>query len=243
VAQEATPKNEATRPAQVIGYVRVSTTEQANEGVSIAAQRAKIEAYASLRGMPCVIFSDEGISGTKADRPGLSAALDTLQKGDTLVIYSLSRLARSTKQTLEISERMQKTGCDLASLSEQIDTSSAAGKMIFRMLAVLSEFERDQIADRTAAALAHKKTLGERVGHIPYGKRVAVDGKTLEDDDDEKATLALMFELKARGYTFTAIANHLNTNSIIKRGETNAWKRKNVTRIMKNNLHLMPLAA
>ncbi|MEE9311133.1 MAG: recombinase family protein [Planctomycetota bacterium] len=80
-------------------------------------------------------------------------------------VYSLSRLCRSTKDAINISEQLDKSGADLVSLSERLDTTSASGKMIFRMLAVLSEFERDQISERTKAALAHKKSLGQRVGH------------------------------------------------------------------------------
>jgi len=76
------------------------------------------------------------------------------------VVYSLSRLSRSTKDTLQIAEKLDKAGADLVSLSEQIDTTSASGKMVFRLMAVLNEFERDQISERTSAALQHKKAKG-----------------------------------------------------------------------------------
>ena len=95
--------------AQVIGYVRVSTDEQAHEGVSMDAQKAKIQAWCDLNGyeLGCV-HVDAGISGKRADnRPGLQAALASIGNGDALVVYSLSRLARSTRDTLDIAESLE----------------------------------------------------------------------------------------------------------------------------------------
>jgi site-specific DNA recombinase len=157
----------------VIGYVRVSTVEQAREGISLDAQRAKIAAWADIMGYELIdTFADEGISGsTIKKRPGLQAAVEAVcDCGGVLVVYSLSRLARNTHETLELGERLSKAGADLVSLSEKIDTTSAAGKMVFRMLAVLAEFERDQAIERTNLALQHKRSKQERIGNfIPYG--------------------------------------------------------------------------
>lgn len=192
------------------GYIRVSTEGQATDGVSLDAQRAKIAAWADLNGYTLAgLFEDAGISGTKADRPGLAAALAAVGKGDALVVYSLSRLARSTRHTLDISERLDKAGADLVSLSERIDTTSAAGRMVFRMLAVLAEFERDQIAERTSAALQHKKSHGQRVGAVPYGYTLADDGKTLEPNEVERAVIREARALKAAGLSLRKIAAEL----------------------------------
>src|SRR4051794_2919472 len=113
---------------QVIGYVRVSTEDQATEGVSLDAQRARIESWCALHGATLRdVHVDAGLSGKRADnRPALRAALDSVcaAKG-VLVVYSLSRLARSTKDTLTIAERLERAGADLVSLSEKIDTTSA----------------------------------------------------------------------------------------------------------------------
>jgi DNA invertase Pin-like site-specific DNA recombinase len=151
---------------KTVGYVRVSTLGQVEDGVSLDAQEAKVRAWADLsNASEVVIFRDEGISGKRSDnRPGLQSALDIVGKGDALVVYSLSRLSRSTKDALILSEVLSKKEADLVSLSEKIDTTTAAGKMVFRMLAVLSEFERDQISDRTRFALAHKRSKGEKSG-------------------------------------------------------------------------------
>lgn len=102
------------------------------------------------------------------------------------MVYSLSRLARSTKDAIAIAERLDKAGADLVSLSEKIDTTTAAGKMVFRMLAVLAEFERDLVSERTTAALAHKAGKGERIGEVPFGWTLAADGVTLAQTKPSK---------------------------------------------------------
>ncbi len=198
--------------ATAIGYIRVSTEGQAVDGVSLDAQRAKIEAWATLNDYELVaVHVDAGISGKgMTNRPGLQAALADCQKGSALVIYSLSRLARSTKDTLEISERLAKAGADLVSLSEKIDTTSAAGKMVFRMLAVLAEFERDQISERTTTAMQFKKGKGELVGAVPYGFELAEDGVALLENSAEQAAISQAKKLHTGGMSLRKIAAELN---------------------------------
>jgi Resolvase, N terminal domain len=120
------------------------------------------------------------------DRPALQEALSRCTKG-ALVVYSLSRLARSTKDTLEIADRLAGAGADLVSLSERIDTTTASGKMVFRTLAVLAEFERDQVSERTRFAMAHKKGNGERVGSVPYGFRFLTTACTAKHGMTDRA--------------------------------------------------------
>jgi DNA invertase Pin-like site-specific DNA recombinase len=158
--------------ATIVGYVRVSTEDQAREGVSLAAQEEKIRAWWALsgEGRPLVVYRDEGLSGARMDRPGLAQALAACTRGGALVTYSMSRLARSTRGTLEVAESLERRGCDLVSLTEKIDTSSATGRMVFRLLAVLGEFEREQIAERVKMAMAYKRARGERIsrwGRVP----------------------------------------------------------------------------
>ena len=205
-----------------IGYIRVSTEGQAADGVSLDAQRAKIEAWAVLNDYDlAAVHVDAGISGKSAlNRPGLQAALADCRTGSALVVYSLSRLARSTKDTIEISDRLAKSGADLVSLSEKIDTTSAAGKMVFRMLAVLAEFERDQISERTTTAMQFKKTKGELVGAIPYGHDLADDGVRLLDNAEEQAAIAQARELKASGLSLRKIAAELQRRGFVSRAGT-----------------------
>ncbi|MBM4199824.1 MAG: recombinase family protein [Gammaproteobacteria bacterium] len=213
-----------------IGYIRVSTQGQADDGISLDAQRAKITAWCECNGYTLAgIYEDAGISGTKADRPGLAAALAAVGKNDALVCYTLSRLARSTRHTLEIADRLEKAGADMVSLSERIDTTTAAGRMVFRMLAVLAEFERDQISERTKGALAHKKAQGERVGSVPYGKRLSADGARLEDHPEEQEAVRLVAMLRSGGMSYPRIAAELSARGHAPRGK--AWHPQTIKNI------------
>lgn len=206
---------------RAIGYVRVSTEGQATDGVSLDAQRARIEAWALANGAELVaLHTDAGISGGRADnRPALQAALDAACKSKAaLVVYSLTRLSRSTRDALAISERLDKAGADLVSLSEKIDTTSAAGKMVFRMLAVLAEFERDQISERTSTAMQHKRSRGQYTGGAtPYGWRLAGDGVTLEAHPAEQAVMRDARDLQAAGLSLRAIGARLEAENLLPR--------------------------
>jgi len=161
-----------TGASTAVGYARVSTVGQADNGVSLEAQAARIRAWCEANDYTLLdIKQDPGTSGKRADkRSELQAAIAAAcRNGGALIVYSLSRLARSTRDAIDIAERLHKAGADLVSLTARIDTTTAAGKMVFRMLAVLAEFERDLVSERTTAALAHKRRKGECVGDIPYG--------------------------------------------------------------------------
>jgi site-specific DNA recombinase len=223
---------------RVFGYCRVSTADQANEGVSLEAQRSRILAWAKERGHAVEeadIFVDAGLSGKRADnRPALQTALNSVCKAaGVLVVYSLSRLARSTQDTLAISTRLEKSGADLVSLSEQLDTTTASGKMLFRLLAVLAEFERDLISERTKTALHHKRTKGERIGQIPFGSRLDDAGQTLVADPSEVETIATMSRLSNEGKSPRFIARHLNREGVPTKNGGAHWCHSSVSKILK----------
>jgi len=203
---------------RVFGYCRVSTSGQAIDGVSLDAQKAKIAAWCLANDAELVdVFVDAGLSGGKAhNRPALAAALDAAcSSGAVLCVYSLSRLARSTKDTIAIAERLEKTGAELVSLSEKIDTTSAAGKMVFRMLAVLAEFERDQISERTSTAMQHMRAAGKFTGEVPFGFQLAADGESLVADENEQRIIELIRSLReVDGMSYRAIAAELDARSI-----------------------------
>ena len=217
---------------KAIGYVRVSTDGQAQDGVSLDAQEAKIRAWADLNGAESVTVFLDAKTGKRADnRPGLQEALTAVGKGDALIVYSLSRLARSTKDTITIGEGLDKRGADLVSLSERIDTTTAAGKMVFRMLAVLSEFERDQVSERTRLALSYKRDCGEKTGgDVPYGYRME-DGRLVQDASEQKA-IALIRRLRAAGNSLRQIARELEARGYrTKTGRTH-WHPQSVKQIL-----------
>lgn len=200
---------------QAIGYVRVSTEQQVNEGVSLEAQKAKIAAWCLSHDYELVqVFVDAGISGKKMEnRPELLKARAAVKKGMALVAYSLSRLARSTKDLIHISEEVAKKNGDLVSLSEQIDTTTAAGKMMFQMLAVLSEFERNLTAERTKGALQHKKSTNQKyTNQTPYGFQ-AIEGRLVQVKQEAKVVAEIQ-AARSGGNTLQSIANSLNGRGI-----------------------------
>jgi site-specific DNA recombinase len=204
VMKRKTPPTAATnQPATAIGYIRVSTQEQAMEGVSLAAQREKITAYCQLHGLELThIHADEGLSAKRADnRPGLQDAItQACETGGVLVVYALSRLARSTRDAIDIADKLAKHDAHLVSITERIDTTTGMGRFFFTTMAALAQLERDQISERTAMAMAHKKAKGQRTGgNVPYGYRLAPDGQTVVPDETEQATVARILAMSAGG--------------------------------------------
>lgn len=221
---------------KTVGYARVSTDGQAQDGVSLDAQRARIEAWSLANGYELsTVHVDAGLSGGRADnRPALQAALaEACRQKAVLVVYSLSRLARSTTDAIAISERLAKSGADLASLSERIDTTSASGKMVFRMLAVLAEFERDQVSERTKTALAHLRLQGKRIsGRIPFGYSLAANGVDLVPHPNEQDAIRLMQELRLQGCSLREIAAALTQRGIPTKTRT-AWSAEAIRGILR----------
>ena len=199
---------------KAIGYIRVSTEQQADEGVSLAAQQAKIEAWCALNDCELAnVYVDAGISGKSIDkRLGLQQALEALTKDMVLVVYSLSRMSRSTKDCIEIAEQLKQQGSDLVSLTEKIDTSSAMGEFFFTVIAALGTLERKQIGERTKAALAHKKSIGEKYAPVPFGYK-EIEGR-LEAVESEAKLVADINSQRSAGQTLQSIADNLNTLGI-----------------------------
>ena len=147
-------------------YLRTSTNQQ--EG-GTATQLAKIKQYMDRQDLVIrdyVIYEDKGQSGAKASRPGLDAMLQCCQAGqhDRVIVYSFSRFARSTMQLIKGLETFKLLDIDFVSITESVDTSSPMGKMIFSIMASLSEFERDLIRERTKAGLERVKSEGKVLG-------------------------------------------------------------------------------
>jgi site-specific DNA recombinase len=194
---------------KAIGYIRVSTTAQADDGVSLDMQAAKVRAWVELNGAELVeLVADEGISAKDTKRPGLTRAMGLArQHRAALVVYSLSRLSRSTRDTLDIVSSLEAAGAELVSLSEKIDTSSAGGRMVFRMMSVLNEFEREQLAERTRAAMQHLKAQGRVVGSVPHGS--TRDGDMLVLNVGEQRVVELAQGLRGTGMSLRAISDEL----------------------------------
>jgi len=195
----------------------VSTTGQSEEGISLEMQQARVAAWCVANGYDQEAVFVEALSGGKAsNRPQLQQALAlTCKVKGVLVVYSLSRLARSVKDTLAIAERLEKAGANLASLTERIDTNSALGKMVFRLLSTLNEFEKDQLSERTLGAMQHLRKANRRISiRLPFGYDLAADGETLVRNVVEQETLARVCTLRGEGETLAAIAEQLHAAGI-----------------------------
>lgn len=199
---------------KAIGYVRVSTDKQVEDGVSLDAQINKIRAWASLNDYELIhIYKDEGISGASLNkRDGMVQALSKIKKGMAFVCYSLSRVSRDTIDTIQISRTIEKAGADLVSLSEKIDTTGASGKMIFNMLAVLNQFERDQVAERTKLAMQFKKSKDQAYSPTPYG--YSRQGSELIINQEEASNIMRIKMMYEEGKGYTEIARILNSENI-----------------------------
>ena len=208
-----------------VGYVRVSTVEQVEDGVSLAAQTAQIQAYATLRGLELVeVIVDAGVSGGDAldTRDGGARLLGLVKskRVGAVLACKLDRLFRDAADCLSTTAAWDKAGVALHLLDlggQSIDTGSAMGRMFLTMAAGFAEMERNMVKERTRAALAHKKSKGERVGNIAYGYQLSADGVALEANAAEQAVISIVLELRAAGMSQRGIAEELNARGLATR--------------------------
>jgi site-specific DNA recombinase len=220
---------------QAIGYVRVSTDRQAEQGVSLEAQEAKIRAMATVQGAELLdVIVDGGESAKSLNRPGLQRLLDLINAGkvEAVIVAKLDRLTRSVKDLCGLLELLEKRKVALVSVAESLDTGSAAGRLVITIMGAVSQWEREAIGERTRDALRHKRSKGERVGNIAFGSRLAADGEHLEVDPAEQAALAEIRRLRGQGATLRGIAANLNRRDLRTRRGT-PWRLESVARIVK----------
>jgi DNA invertase Pin-like site-specific DNA recombinase len=155
-----------------IGYARVSTQDQ-----RLDTQRDALERSG------CSKVYEDTASGKSTDRPGLQRALDVLRAGDALVVWKLDRLGRSVKQLVDLVSGFEASGIDLVSLTDSIDTSTAAGRFFFHVMASLAEMERELIVDRTRAGLEAARRQGRTGGRKPTmtGSKIAAAQRLIAD--------------------------------------------------------------
>ena len=225
-----------TMGIKAIGYVRVSTEEQAREGISIEAQSDKLRQYAELYDIELVdIIVDAGASAKTLHRVGLESALDALQGGRAaaLLIYKLDRLTRSVADLGRlISEYFEMY--QLLSVSDHIDTRSANGRLILNVLASVSQWERETVVERTQNSLRYMKEQRRIYNHLPLGY-TGTDGK-LVPIDDEQLTIAEVLDMRRQGLSMHKIAGALNSRGIMgKRG--GKFYASTIRAILNNDIH------
>jgi DNA invertase Pin-like site-specific DNA recombinase len=206
---------------QAIGYVRVSTQEQADSGAGLDAQRAAIEAETERRAWTLVaIHEDAGASGKSIDgRPGLQAALEAVEAADAsgLVVAKLDRLSRSLLDFAALMERARRNHWSLVALDLGVDTSTPAGEMMAAVLATFAQFERRIIGQRTRDALAVKRAQGVQLGRP----------RTIND-----ATVRRILELRSQGLTLAGVADVLNERDIPTPTGKGKWHPSGIARAL-----------
>lgn len=222
-------------------YIRVSTDEQATEGVSLDAQRAALVAYCAMRGLEVVeVVTDAGVSAGKAlrKRAGGRRVLELVEGGEVsaVIAWKLDRLFRDCADCLNVTRGWDSAGVALHLVDlggQTIDTSTAMGRFFLTVMAGAAELERGLVRERTRAALAHKRAVGEvyrGIGNAPIGHRAAGDGVTLVEDPREARAVEIIRELRAAGVSIRAIADRLNAENVPARGER--WHATTVARFV-----------
>ena len=230
-----------------IGYVRVSTREQAREGISLDVQETAIRAYCRLRGLTLVdVIRDPAESTVRplAQRPGGACLAETVARGSAqhVIGFKLCRLFRDVLDCRTHVDQWDRDGVafHLVDLGGQtIDTSTAMGKFALTVLAAAAEMERDKIRENTQAAMDWKRARGERVaGRVPYGYRLAGTGATtgpgagrLEKHPAEQRVISRIKGLRTRGWAVRAIAQRLNDESVPNRDKR--WHPTTVQRLLR----------
>lgn len=226
------------RRTRVVGYVRVSTEHQAGEGVSLEAQRAKLEAYALAMDLELVaVEAEAGRSAKTLERPALQRALGMLDAGtaEGLLVTKLDRLTRSVRDLGVLVERYFAARHSLLSVGDSIDTRSAAGRLVLNVLASVAQWEREATGERTRDALAHLKASGVRLGGLAIGwERGEMDAqgrRVVRESEADVAAIERMLALRAQGLTLREIATRLTAEGHrTKRG--GKWAAETVRRVI-----------
>jgi DNA invertase Pin-like site-specific DNA recombinase len=205
----------AQAKGKAIVYLRVSTSEQAEDGNSIESQEARCRALCEARGLTVVdTFVDAGWSGGRLERPELSALREAVKasRASVVVVYAIDRLSRSQRDTLTLLEEFEASGAGLAVASQPFDTTTPAGRAMLGMLAVFAELQRAEIRERTKAALQRKRDAKLATNRLPFGVERA--GAGYQIDAAEWPIVARILSERAQGATCAAIADNLNSDGV-----------------------------
>ncbi len=215
-----------------LAYLRVSTDEQAQSGLGLEAQLAAIRRAA---GEPTAVYSDEGCSGGDPKRPGLLSCLEALRAGDTLVVAKRDRLARDTFLALWVEKEAKRRRARIVSAAgEGTDSDDPAAVLMRTLVDAFAQYERAIIGARTSSALKAKRARGQKTGgYVPFGFRLAEDGRTLVADAAEKAVIAQVRQMRADGWTLRAIAADLEARGVLTKQGRARWHAEGVAAILR----------
>jgi site-specific DNA recombinase len=223
------------------GYIRVSTDEQAEHGISLPSQKSRITSYCQSQGWNLHdLYMDDGYSGKDLNRPGISKLIDDVKehKIDTIIVIKLDRLSRRQKDVLYLLEDIfEPNRVGFKSVSEPFDTTTPFGKAAIGMMAVFAQLERETIVERVRDGKKEAAKQGRFMGgYTPYGYKF--NNKRLEINDLEAETVRLIFfEYLTGGKGYQYIADILNERHITTPGASPEWERGTVRAILKNSFY------
>lgn len=204
----------------LLGYVRVSTDDQARDGHSLADQTERVHAYCKAKGWTLVdVITDDGVSGKVAWKVrGLGTAFERAKSCEAgtpagILALSLDRLSRDLRDQLDLFDACAKASIEVVTIQEGLDTSTPAGRCVLAVLGAFNQFTRESTAARVKATLGHLKAQGRRYGTVPYGMRVTEAGRLLEDPVEVWAVGCVRSWVR-RGFGARMIHNHLLAISI-----------------------------
>jgi len=225
----------ARRPRAAIGYVRVSTSEQASNGVSIDVQRDRIRAYCTAKDLQLTeILADEGLSGKNLKRPALQDLLARCDRGEVghVIVWKLDRLTRRTRHLLSLVEdTFLAKRIELHSVSESLDTSTPHGRFVLTLFGGLAEMERELIGERTRSAMAYKRRQGQPTSHPPYGFRANGNRERMVPVPRELVIVRRILRHWRLGQSYRAIASNLTADGVpTKQG--GRWHHSTVAKVV-----------
>jgi site-specific DNA recombinase len=231
---------------RAIGYCRVSTQEQAREGVSVAAQEAAVRGYCAMRGIDLVeVVIDGGVSASTAlaKRPGGGRVLAMIESGEAnaVIATKLDRLFRDTLDALTSTRAWDKAGIGLHLLDMNIDTSTAVGRLFLSLVAALAEMERNLIGERTSAALAHVKAQGGTLGGEALGwrrgpERVPSGRLAVTDVAEEREAVDRIIVLHRDGLSLRGVAAALAQEGHQTKKGRGRWHASTVRAVLRREL-------
>lgn len=223
-------------------YVRVSTTNQADEGYSIDEQIDKLKAYCEIKDWVVYkVFTDAGFTGSNIERPAMTKLISAAKKKqfDTILVYKLDRLSRSQKDTLYLIEEIFiKNGIDFLSLSENFDTSSAFGKAMIGILSVFAQLEREQIKERMMLGKVGRAKSGKTMmwAHPAYGYTYNKETSSLDIVPAEAALIKKIYELYIKGKSISKLRDYLNDNKIFV-NKSVPWSHRTISYALTNPVY------
>lgn len=217
---------------KVYGYARVSTEDQAKEGISLDAQKHKIRAFAELHGLDLVDIIQDVASAKTLKREGMQKLLEKVKNRETdgIIVFKLDRLTRVTKDLLFLMEDHFKE-IAFYSVSEAIDTKTPFGRFFITLSGALAQMERENTADRTSSIMAFKEEKGEHIGHAPFGYDIVE--KKLVKNEGEQSIIAKIIRWKRDGLSLRAIAEKLNQKGIKTKRGSLSWSHRTLSYILK----------